>query len=108
MRGADRRGVFDAYQRLNLRYSQMAPLTMWDEQNTGTNLPAQIDIYADTEPGHDAYNFLYMAKGGGSANKSFLYQETKAMLNPAACEGSWTRSSASSGPPPARRTTWRS
>ncbi len=78
------RGVFDAYTRLNLRYSQLAPLTMWDERNTGSNLPAQIEIYADTKPGHEAqYEFLFMAKGGGSANKSFLYQETKAVLNPA-------------------------
>ncbi|MEU5880269.1 fumarate hydratase [Spirillospora sp. NPDC047279] len=73
------RGVYDAYTRLNLRYSQMAPVTMWDEKNTGTNLPAQIELYA--APG-DAYKFLFMAKGGGSANKSFLYQETKAVLNP--------------------------
>ncbi|MDX6738589.1 fumarate hydratase [Actinocorallia sp. A-T 12471] len=72
-------GVYDAYTRLNLRYSQMAPLTMWDEKNTGTNLPAQVELYA--EPG-DEYKFLFMAKGGGSANKSFLYQETKAVLNP--------------------------
>jgi fumarate hydratase class I len=79
------RGIFDAYQTLNLRYSQLAPLTMWDERNTGTNLPAQIELYADTEPGHElAYKFLVMAKGGGSANKSFLFQETKALLNPAA------------------------
>ncbi|MGB8022345.1 MAG: fumarate hydratase [Candidatus Nanopelagicales bacterium] len=78
------RGIFDAYQTLNLRYSQLAPLTMWEERNTGTNLPAQIEIYADTEPGHElAYKFLFMAKGGGSANKSFLFQETKALLNPA-------------------------
>ncbi|KAB2343969.1 fumarate hydratase [Actinomadura rudentiformis] len=73
------RGVYDAYTKLNLRYSQMAPVTMWDEKNTGTNLPAQIELYA--APG-DAYKFLFMAKGGGSANKSFLYQETKAVLNP--------------------------
>ena len=78
------RGVFDAYTRLNLRYSQLAPLTMWEERNTGSNLPAQIEIYADTKPGHETrYEFLFMAKGGGSANKSFLYQETKAVLNPA-------------------------
>ncbi len=78
------RGVFDAYQNLNLRYSQMAPLTMWEERNTGTNLPAQIDIYADTDPSAAlAYKFLYIAKGGGSANKSYLFQETKALLNPA-------------------------
>ncbi len=77
------RGVFDAYTRLNLRYSQMAPLSMWDEKNTGTNLPAQVELYADTAPGHEtSYKFLFMAKGGGSANKSFLYQETKAVLNP--------------------------
>ncbi|MBV9870803.1 MAG: fumarate hydratase [Frankiaceae bacterium] len=73
------RGVFDAYTQLNLRYSQLAPLTMWEEKNTGTNLPAQIELYAT--PG-DSYSFLFMAKGGGSANKSFLYQETKAVLNP--------------------------
>ena len=77
------RGVFDAYTRLNLRYSQMAPLTFWEEKNTGSNLPAQIELYADTAEGHEtAYKFLFMAKGGGSANKSFLYQETKALLNP--------------------------
>ncbi|MFI0351549.1 fumarate hydratase [Actinomadura sp. 9N407] len=73
------RGVYDAYTKLNLRYSQMAPVTMWDEKNTGTNLPAQIELYA--APG-EAYKFLFMAKGGGSANKSFLFQETKAVLNP--------------------------
>ncbi|MGN6242922.1 MAG: fumarate hydratase [Motilibacteraceae bacterium] len=78
------RGVFDAYTRLNLRYSQMAPLTMWDEKNTGSNLPAQIELYATDPHGHpDAYEFLFMAKGGGSANKSYLFQETKAVLNPA-------------------------
>jgi fumarate hydratase class I len=75
-------GVRDAYTRLNLRYSQMAPLTMWEERNTGSNLPAQIELYADTAVGHEtSYKFLFMAKGGGSANKSFLYQETKAILN---------------------------
>ncbi|MFJ6747041.1 fumarate hydratase [Streptomyces sp. NPDC091266] len=72
------RGIYDAYTQLNLRYSQMAPLTMWDEKNTGNNLPAQIELYA-TDGG--AYKFLFMAKGGGSANKSFLFQETKAVLN---------------------------
>ncbi len=77
------RGVFDAYTRLNLRYSQMAPLTMWEEKNTGSNLPAQIELYADTTAGaENAYKFLFMAKGGGSANKSYLFQETKAVLNP--------------------------
>jgi fumarate hydratase class I len=77
-------GVYDAYTRLNLRYSQMAPLTMWEEKNTGSNLPAQIELYSDTAPGHEtSYKFLFMAKGGGSANKSLLFQETKAVLNPA-------------------------
>jgi fumarate hydratase, class I len=75
------RGVYDAYTKLNLRYSQLAPLTMWDEKNTGSNLPAQIELYA-TAGGE--YKFLFMAKGGGSANKSYLYQETKAVLSPAA------------------------
>ena len=73
------RGVYETYQKYNLRYSQLAPLDMWCEENTGTNLPAQIELYA-TEG--DAYKFLFMAKGGGSANKSFLFQETKALLNP--------------------------
>ncbi len=76
-------GVFDAYQKLNLRYSQLAPLSMWEEKNTGTNLPAQIEIFADSKPGHELeYSFMFMAKGGGSANKSLMYQETKALLNP--------------------------
>ncbi|SDT75558.1 fumarate hydratase [Actinoplanes derwentensis] len=76
-------GVYQAYTRLNLRYSQLAPLTMWDEKNTGSNLPAQIELYAEDPNGHpDAYKLLFMAKGGGSANKSYLYQETKALLNP--------------------------
>jgi len=77
------RGIYDAYTRLNLRYSQMAPTTMWEEQNTGSNLPAQIELYATDAHGAPAYSFLFMAKGGGSANKSYLYQETKAVLNPA-------------------------
>lgn len=72
-------GIFDAYEQRNLRYSQMAPLDMFTEQNTGSNLPAQVEIYA--EPG-DEYELLCIAKGGGSANKTFLYQETKALLNP--------------------------
>jgi fumarate hydratase class I len=77
------RGVYDAFTRLNLRYSQMAPINMWEERNTGNNLPAQIEIYSDTKPGHEnEYSFLFVAKGGGSANKSYLYQETKAVLNP--------------------------
>ncbi|MEZ4402350.1 MAG: fumarate hydratase [Kofleriaceae bacterium] len=73
------RGIYDTYQTSNLRYSQLAPLDMYKEVNTGTNLPAQIELYADDG---DAYRFLFMAKGGGSANKSYLYQETKAVLNP--------------------------
>ncbi len=73
------RGVFDTYQTSNLRYSQMAPLTMYEEVNTKNNLPAQIELFATQG---DAYKFLFMAKGGGSANKSYLYQETKALLNP--------------------------
>jgi fumarate hydratase, class I len=73
------RGIFDTYQTSNLRYSQLAPLSMYEEKNTGTNLPAQIEIYAQDG---DSYDFLFMAKGGGSANKTFLYQETKALLNP--------------------------
>lgn len=73
------RGVQEAYTRLNLRYSQTAPLSMYDEVNTGTNLPAQIDLFATDG---DAYKFMFMAKGGGSANKTFLYQQTKALLNP--------------------------
>ena len=77
------RGVYECYTRENLRYSQTAPLTMYDEVNTGTNLPAQIDLHAT--PGSD-YKFLFIAKGGGSANKTYLYQETKALLNPASLE----------------------
>lgn len=70
-------GVRDAYERKNLRYSQLAPLKMFEEKNTKTNLPAQIDIY---EEGEDAYKFLFMAKGGGSANKTYLYQGTPSLL----------------------------
>ena len=73
------RGIYDTYQTSNLRYSQMAPLDMYKEKNTGSNLPAQIEIFATDG---DAYKFLFMAKGGGSANKSYLFQETKALLNP--------------------------
>ena len=73
------KGIYETYTKENLRYSQTAPLTMYDEVNTKTNLPAQIDLYA-TEG--DAYKFLFVSKGGGSANKTFLYQETKALLNP--------------------------
>jgi len=75
------RGVYDAYTKLNLRYSQMAAVTTWEEKNTGNNLPAQVEIYSASDHA-DEYNFLFIAKGGGSANKSFLYQETKAVLNP--------------------------
>ena len=75
------RGVYEAFTKLNLRYSQLAPVSTWEEKNTGNNLPAQIEIYSDTDH-PDEYNFLFIAKGGGSANKSFLYQETKAVLNP--------------------------
>ena len=74
------RGVFETYAKENLRYSQTVPLTMYDEANSGTNLPAQVDIYATDGM---EYHFLMIAKGGGSANKTFLFQETKALLNPA-------------------------
>ena len=77
------RGIFDTYQKENLRYSQTIPLSMYDEINSGTNLPAQIDIFAT--PG-EKYEFLFVAKGGGSANKSMLFQETKALLNPVGLE----------------------
>lgn len=73
------KGIFNTYQKRNLRFSQMAPISFFEEKNTGSNLPAQIDIYS--EQGEE-YNFLFMAKGGGSANKSYLYQKTKAVLNP--------------------------
>ncbi|QNT68177.1 fumarate hydratase [Defluviicoccus vanus] len=72
-------GIRKAYTETNLRYSQVAPLDMYTEVNTGTNLPAQIDIYSTKG---NAYKFMFMAKGGGSANKTYLYQETKALLNP--------------------------
>jgi fumarate hydratase class I len=74
------RGIFETYQTANLRYSQLAPLDMYKESNTGSNLPAQIELYATDG---DAYKLLFFAKGGGSANKSLLFQETKALLNPA-------------------------
>ncbi len=81
--GSDERalskGIFDTFTTTNLRYSQLAPLDMWEEVNTKTNLPAQLDLYAAEG---DAYDFLFVAKGGGSANKTFLFQETKALLNP--------------------------
>ena len=71
-------GIYDTYTKRNLRYSQVAPLDMFKEVNTKTNLPAQIDIYSTKG---NEYNFLFIAKGGGSANKTFLYQQTKALLN---------------------------
>lgn len=77
------RGIFNTFQKKNLRYSQLAPQSFYEEKNTGTNLPAQIDIYAESG---SEYNFLFLAKGGGSANKSYLYQKTKAVLNPQAFE----------------------
>lgn len=93
------KGIYQTYTKENLRYSQTAPLTMYEEVNTKTNLPAQIDLYA-TEG--DAYKFLFVSKGGGSANKTFLYQETKALLNPTRlkefCREKWHRLA----PPPAR------
>jgi fumarate hydratase class I len=77
------RGVYETYQKENLRYSQTVPLSMFEEKNSGTNLPAQIDLYAADG---DAYELLFVAKGGGSANKAMLFQETKALLNPASLE----------------------
>ena len=77
------KGIYETYTKENLRYSQTAPLDMWNEVNTGTNLPAQVDLYA-TEGA--AYEFLFVAKGGGSANKTFLFQETRALLNPKSLE----------------------
>ncbi|MFT3785737.1 MAG: FumA C-terminus/TtdB family hydratase beta subunit [Tepidisphaeraceae bacterium] len=77
-------GIWTTYNQKNLRYSQIAPLAMFKEKNTGSNLPAQIDLLADTDPSHgDEYHFLFIAKGGGSANKSYLFQETPAVLNEA-------------------------
>lgn len=72
------KGIFNTYQERNLRYSQVVPLSMFDEKNSGSNLPAQIDIYAKKG---NTYEFLFLAKGGGSANKTFLYQKTKSLLN---------------------------
>ncbi|MEY2726200.1 MAG: hypothetical protein RLZZ458_2067 [Planctomycetota bacterium] len=87
-------GVYQAYAESNLRYSQNAPLTMYDERNTGTNLPAQLDLAACD--GSD-YKFLFIAKGGGSANKSYLYQETRAILNPKTLVGFLTEKMKSLG-----------
>jgi len=77
------RGVYQCYTEENLRYSQNAPLDMWTEKNTGTNLPAQIDLYATQG---QEYSFLFIAKGGGSANKTYLYQETRATVIPGVLE----------------------
>jgi fumarate hydratase, class I len=77
------KGIFNTYQERNLRYSQVVPITMFDEKNSGSNLPAQIDIYAKKGA---KYEFLFLAKGGGSANKTFLYQKTKSLLNDASLE----------------------
>ncbi|PIE02012.1 MAG: fumarate hydratase [Acidobacteria bacterium] len=77
------KGIYQTYTETNLRYSQVAPLSMYEEKNTGTNLPAQIDLLATQG---DAYHFLFVAKGGGSANKTYLYQKTKALLNPESME----------------------
>ena len=77
------RGIWSTYQRDNLRYSQVVPLTMYDEKNSGNNLPAQIDLYATYGA---KYELLFLAKGGGSANKTYLFQQTKAVLNPASLE----------------------
>ena len=73
------KGIFNTYRSSNLRYSQLAPITMFEEKNTGNNLPAQIDIYSGSG---NEYKFTFIQKGGGSANKSFLFQQTKAILNP--------------------------
>ncbi|MDD2943838.1 MAG: FumA C-terminus/TtdB family hydratase beta subunit [bacterium] len=88
------RGVFETYQERNLRYSQMAPLSMFIEKNTGTNLPAQCDIMATSG---SSYEFLFVAKGGGSANKSYLYQKTASLLNPASLESFFKEAAASLG-----------
>ena len=77
------RGIHKTYTETNLRYSQLAPLSMYEEKNTASNLPAQLDLYATSG---DKYEFLFVTKGGGSANKTFLFQETKALLNPESIE----------------------
>jgi fumarate hydratase class I len=87
-------GVFDTYTKRNLRYSQVAPIDMFTEKNTGSNLPAQIDIFANKG---DEYKFMFMAKGGGSANKTFLYQQTKALLNEKSMEEFLTKNLKSLG-----------
>src|SRR5574343_1094908 len=77
------KGIFNTYQNKNLRYSQIVPISMFEEKNSGSNLPAQIDIYAKKG---NSYEFLFLTKGGGSANKTFLYQQTKSLLNDASLE----------------------
>ena len=79
-------GIKRTYKEDNLRYSQLAPLDMYTEKNTGDNLPAQIEIYAEKG---DTYKFIFIAKGGGSANKTFLYQQTKALLNRDSLTRNW-------------------
>lgn len=84
------RGVYDTYTRTSLRYSQMAPLSMFEEKNTGTNLPVQCDIFASPAGEHDeSFELMFVAKGGGSANKTFLFQETRALLGSEAQLLSW-------------------
>lgn len=95
------KGVFNTYIEDNLRYSQNAPLNMYKEVNTGSNLPAQIDLYAVDG---DEYKFLCVAKGGGSANKTYLYQETKALLTPCKLKTSSLRKCARWAPRPVRHT----
>ena len=97
------KGIYKTYTEEHLRYSQTAPLNMYDEVDTGTNLPAQIDLMA-TE-GME-YQFLFVTKGGGSANKTSLYQETKALLNPASLEKFLTEKMKTWGLRVARRTIW--
>lgn len=97
--------MYNTYIEENLRYSQNAALDMYKEVNTGSNLPAQIDLYSvDGEE----YKFLCIAKGGGSANKTYLYQETKALLSPGKLKTTWSTRCARWAPRLARRTTWRS
>ena len=102
------RGVYQAYTKLNLRYSQLAPLTMWEERNTGSNLPAQVELYAEDPDGHpDAYKFLFMAKGGGSANKSLPLPGDQGAAEPDADDAvPGGEAAADRHRRPARRTTW--
>ena len=104
-RRGDPAGIRRTYTESNLRYSQVAPLSMYEEVNTGDNLPAQIELYA--EPG-DEYKFLFIAKGGGSANKSFLFQQSKAVLNPKSLVKFLDEKIRRSAPLRARPITWQS